>query len=176
LAFPKAICIAGAALLACEHDDLTARYLGGEKLDVAELTQIESSMREVKEMLPPTPVSVSLTIIGRAEVQTCPQCSHEFPLQTVSETNHPGERIVDTFRRMKAEREALNPTPAKATETAAHASEFGQTPPNAPVKPAVAEPRPFHEVIAKDTRPDAPINGGGSLVWHTGARNGGSAW
>jgi len=156
------------ALLACKHDDMTARYVADESLDVSELIEIEAAMREIRETLPQPPVRVELKLFGGDG-------------ETVLLESKPGERFKDTMRRWGEWRDqspAVD-TPRQAILKPAHASEAVEavaTPPKAPKPVSVAEPRPFHEVMAKDTRPDAPINGGGSLVWHTGARNGGSAW
>jgi hypothetical protein len=157
------------ALLAVEYDNLTARYLSGDRLDVSELTRLEGSMQEIRATLPPPTQQVELVIVSRKEVQECPLCKHSFAVQKA------GESLEE--RQAKARLEQSSPASPPASENKAknnnHQPAASPSPRNKVAKPEV---RPYHETMQRDSRPGTPINGGGSLVWHTGARNGGSAW
>jgi hypothetical protein len=73
------------AMLAVQHEDLSAEYLvTGADFDA--LSKLESHMAEIKATTPSKPLEVALTIVSRAEVQKCPECSHEFAVQKAPQT------------------------------------------------------------------------------------------
>jgi hypothetical protein len=157
------------ALLSVEYDNLTARYLSGDRLDVSELTRIESAMQEIRATLPPPIQEVAVTIVSRKEVQECPSCGHSFPTQKAPQTLE--ERIAKA--RLEERSQQSSPASPPLVPASTHDAADNN---HAPQSDCVARRRApaapeLHEVIAKnkDTRPvpAAPIPGsGGSLVWY----------
>jgi hypothetical protein len=155
------------AQLKLKREDLLARDLAGERVDVVDLRWIADALAKYESIS--EPIKITLTCIGPdgAAVQ-----------------KRDDETISEFFRRRRAEREALEPPPA-ATETAKDekgavadtpventAPRTTQSPTNA--KPESKGPKPYHESMLKDSRPDASVNNGGAAVWWSGTNNRGS--
>ena len=104
------------ALLSVEYDNLTARYLSGDRLDVTELTRLENAMTEIRATLPPPVQQVELVIVAKAEVQKCERCGHEFATQKVPQTLEERQRLARPSVTPKVSDEGVEGRREKETE------------------------------------------------------------
>jgi hypothetical protein len=187
------------ATLTLGREMLSARMIEGDNIDPDKLLRFDEALRQ---HLPIVGHKIELLIYHPAETQTCPLCSHQFPIQRgVGETleQQQAKARLELSREREAreaakganEREAPNPTPAKATEMTAGASapfEARNDPPQAPPTAASGSPtrseKPVNPSMAEFNRqcghgraPDGGEgrgngrNGNGSVVWSGGVPN-----
>jgi hypothetical protein len=153
------------AALRLSRENLLARLTSGtgdpERISERLLT-VGAAIKELSLSSPPT---VDL-VITRGVL--CPQCRTMRPM-TAEELAQPAPQ--QSSRRSSPASPPASTLPLEnATEAKNnnHAPAASPSPPNGKSKPKVE--RPFHEVYAKDSRPDAASRavqngGGGSLVW-----------
>jgi hypothetical protein len=145
------------ALLALQFEDIEIDLASGAKTDTDKLIKLDASMQEIKASLPPQQVEL---VIVRSMI--CPECKAKRPMTAEEQSQQQSSQGSPPASENAIEAKNNN-----------HRSTASASPTNGKPKPEV---RPYHETMQRDSRPGALINGGGSLVWHTGARNGGSAW
>jgi Bifunctional DNA primase/polymerase, N-terminal len=157
------------ALLACQHEEATALYLAGESIDVDDLARLEESMQAIKASIPLDRPVVRLEVLD--SIRQCECCGWVKPPHRAL----PNEDAPTAFARWRSEGDfnVKDWSPALSAEaedqSAPRIDSVASS--HTPAKPV--EPKALHEVLIRDTRPDAPArNGnGGSLVWSGPATN-----
>jgi hypothetical protein len=132
------------AALRLSREEIVTRLVDGGN-DPARLSEsLQNVSDAIARICPPPMQTVELMIVSRAEVQKCPECAHEFPVQKISESLEE--------RRAKARLEHSTPASPPATEES-RGRKTPQIEPTASASPLEGKskpaPRPYHETMQR---------------------------
>jgi len=156
------------ALLALSIENIEAALATGEDLDTDALSKIAAQMQRIRDTLPPEKHQISVQFVeGCIGIYTCTHCGKRNDLEA-------GTYVPASSGHYEISGpNATKDSPTRGIEATANKPEGGvETPPKpkeAPQTSVVASKAvpewPYHETAVKDSRPNAPANGGGGLCW-----------
>jgi hypothetical protein len=148
------------------RESFTARMVSGDDVDPSVMLKFDEALAKYM----PTSKPIRIELLRYPADTKCPECGWSPPV-----LNRPGESLVDALRRERIEEEAAEAAATGVAQGAQtpvaenNASTTSPSPANTVAKTVEPKPpRPFHEVYARDSRPNAPrslADNAGSVVW-----------